>query len=145
MRNRNKRNGRRKIRSVTTNCICVYTIYSILIYYIFFQNLSTNGLILYFSMYKLPKGPPTFIACLVDVYVVHSPITFWTRGEKRTQKDLSWLLAMTHTYYTIYSIHAHITYKRSITFQVCSFYCAGDFFFALCKMLYDIKYYIAYI
>lgn len=128
MRDRNKRNGRKKIRSVMTNCICVYTIYSILIYYIFFQNLSTNGLILYFSMYKLPKGPPTFIACLVDVYVVHSPITFWTRGEKRAQKDLSWLLAMTHTY-TIYSIHTYITYKRSITFQVCSFLLCRRFLF----------------
>jgi hypothetical protein len=67
------------------------------IYNIFFQNLSTNGLILCFPVYKLPKGPPTFIACLVYVCdVVHSPITFWTREEKRTQKDLSWLLAMTH-------------------------------------------------
>lgn len=99
----------------------------------FFKIVSTNGLILYFSVYKLPKGTPTFIACFVDVCdVVHSPITFWTREEKRTQKDLSGLLAMTH-------IHTHI-HKRSITFQVCSFYCARDFFFALCEVLYDITY-----
>jgi len=116
-------------------------------YNIFFQNLSTNGLILCFSVYKLPKGPPTFIACLVNVCdVVHSPITFWTRGGKKNSKR-SILVVSDDTYtHTMHSIHVYnILYKRSITFQVCSFYCAGDFFFALCKMLYDIKYYIAYI
>lgn len=107
----------------------------------FFHDLSTNGLILYFLVYKLPKGPPTFIACLVDVLrcSIHSPITLWTRGGKKNSKR-SILVVSDDTYiYDVPCIY-NIIYKRSITFQVCSFYCAGDFFFALCKTLYDIKY-----
>jgi hypothetical protein len=87
----------------------------------------------YIYIYKLPKGLPTFIARLTDAYiicdVVHSPITIRMREAKRTQKDLSWLLAMTHTH----------VYKRSITFQVCSFYCAEDLF------LLSEKFFIIYI
>lgn len=61
MRGGNKRNGRKKIYVLSQ-----YIIHR----YIFFQKFSTNGLILYFSVYKLPKGPPTFIACLVDVHAM---------------------------------------------------------------------------
>lgn len=90
--------------------------------------------------YELPKGPTAFIArsaahadritrtSLMLLYTyTRSPITFWTtkRGiKKKTQKDPSWLLAMTHT--GVYYVYKY-TYKRSITFRVRSFYCARRF------------------
>jgi len=59
-------------------------------------------------------------------------------GKKNSKRSI--LVVSDDTYILLYHIYTYIIYKRSITFQVCSFYCARDFFLALCKMLYDLKY-----